>query len=434
MAKLYVKKQEENDIYLAENRYYSPFWLFLKNNGKILFAITMLLAVSVFVIAFKVVMDNVKESKIVMYEKNGVEVTFDGTDNSILNGNPITKEYASKVFESNIYGDETGAVIKVKEVSFVLGKIVFYSDNTALIKYNDGSYVRVYSFNNDYGITEKGVINIKSTIKRLTGEEKENTSLGIKLIYLSDGSVEIIKGKTEVLLRNSDLTSLNDKFYTNLSNISVETRKEGNTIYYSNGTIKEADLIIVNNQRYNVKEVKNVTKDIKIIYYENGFAEIIKDNQNVLVEKSEHIIYDNHKLEIKNNNEKMNIKDLMDIKNITIKNTNNSTAKYLIILEETSNYSNHNIKRLNPNYIYYSLYVNGIINKDKVLGSSVLDNSQYNLNLTNTSYLLYEGTLSSFSEENFKLGMWIDYTDITNEYMNSGLIGTVKVYVESVNQ
>lgn len=38
-----------------------------------------------------------KESSIVMYEQNGVVVSFDGDDNSIVNGTPITKEYAEKV-------------------------------------------------------------------------------------------------------------------------------------------------------------------------------------------------------------------------------------------------------------------------------------------------------------------------------------------------
>jgi len=31
------------------------------------------------------------------------------------------------------------------------------------------------------------------------------------------------------------------------------------------------------------------------------------------------------------------------------------------------------------------------------------------------------------------LGLWIDYENITNEYMDSAFIGTVKVYVESLS-
>lgn len=54
-----------------------------------------------------------------MYEQNGVVVSFDGDDNSIVNGTPITKEYAEKVFDSNLIQDNNlrGVVIKLKEVS-----------------------------------------------------------------------------------------------------------------------------------------------------------------------------------------------------------------------------------------------------------------------------------------------------------------------------
>lgn len=443
MGELYVKKKQEDDIYLAEDKYLSPFLLFLKHNGRLLFVITMLLAISIFVIGFYIVINDVKESKIVMYETNGVEVTFDGTDSSIINGLPVTKDYANKVFNSNIYNisdNNKGVVIRVKEVSFKNGKIVFYSDNTALVKYNDGSYMRVFPVENNYGIKENGIIDKNATTKRLTGEEKDNKSLGIKMLYLSDGSVEVTKGNSVIFVRNSDLTSDGDKFYTNLSMVEVPVKKEGNKTYYSNGTIKENNSIIVDNQTYNVKETKKVTKDITIIYYENGYAEIIKDNLSIIVEKSDHIVYDNNKLEIidntndKENNEEIDPKDVMDLKSINIKNTNDKKANYIVLLEETSDYSKHNItKRLEPKYINYNVYVNGITNNNVILQDSILDNNKYKLNITNTSYILYEGQLNPYSEANIKLGMWISYEDVTNEYMNSALIGTVKVYVESLS-
>ena len=444
MGELYVKKKKEDDIYLAEDRYLPPFLLFLKHNGRLLFVITMLLAISIFVIGFYIVINNMKESKIVMYERNGVEVTFDGTDSSILNGLPITKDYAGKVFNNSVYNisdSASGVVIRVKEVGFKNGKIVFYSDNTALVKYNDGSYMRVFPVNDDYGIKENGTIDKNAVTKRLTGEEKENTSLGIQMLYLSDGSVEITKDKNVIFVRNSDLTSESDKFYTNLSLVEVPIKKEGNKTYYSNGTIKEKDSITVDNQTYNIKETKKVTKNITINYYENGYAEIIKDNLSIIVEKSDHIVYDDNKLEIidntndnNNNNNDVDPKDLMDIKNINIKNTNDKKANYIVLLEETSDYSKHDItKRLEPKYINYNIYVNGITKNNVILENSLLDNNKYKLNITNTSYLLYEGELNPFSEANVKLGMWISYEDITNEYMNSALIGTVKVYVESLS-
>ena len=41
-------------------------------------------------------------------------------------------------------------------------------------------------------------------------------------------------------------------------------------------------------------------------------------------------------------------------------------------------------------------------------------NKKYQFN--NNTYLLYEGTLERYSKIEIKIGMWIDYETITNEY------------------
>ena len=43
---------------------------------------------------------------------------------------------------------------------------------------------------------------------------------------------------------------------------------------------------------------------------------------------------------------------------------------------------------------------------------------------------IYE-KIDKLSELTVKVGMWVSYEDITNEYMNSGFVGTMKVYIES---
>lgn len=75
--KFFVKKydEDENKITLEEERkYHSPFVLFLIKNGRLLLAISLLLSVSVFIIAITLIFGNMKESSIVMYEQNGVVV------------------------------------------------------------------------------------------------------------------------------------------------------------------------------------------------------------------------------------------------------------------------------------------------------------------------------------------------------------------------
>lgn len=442
--KFFVKKydEDENKITLEEERkYHSPFVLFLIKNGRLLLAISLLLSVSVFIIAITLIFGNMKESSIVMYEQNGVVVSFDGDDNSIVNGTPITKEYAEKVFDSNLIQDNNlrGVVIKLKEVSIkdknkgkVKGVITFYSDRTAIVKYDDGSYKRIYSVNGNYGITESGVIDSKAITNDLSGEYKKNDKYNINLIYLSDGSVIVIKDKVELFVRNSDITSNDDEFFTTLSGVSTPISKNGNKYTYSDGTIKEKDYIIVDNIKYTKVKDDKTNDNIKIIYYDNGYAEIIYNNLNVMVKNSEHIRYNDNIFEIIDNDKKdvIEIKDIMDIKDIKLENKNNTVSNYMIVLEESNNYDKYKIsKKLPSKYINYNIYVNGnkIINNvlDKKLdNTSGIENGE-------NSYLIYEGKIDKLSELTVKVGMWVSYEDITNEYMNSGFVGTMKVYIES---
>lgn len=438
--KFRVKQFEKNKITVEEERKkHSPFILFFINNGKLIFTISLLFSLTVFIIAISLTLSNIKDSSIVMYESNGVVVSFDGNDQSIINGTPITKDYASKIFNSNIEDkQDIGVVIKIKERNFKTGTIIFYSDKTALVKYNNGEYLRVFSINNNYGINEDGIINRSAITKKVTGEIKTNSSLGITMLYLSDGSVEVTKENVTFFVQNSNLTSLDNKFYTNLSIVSLPIKKEENKIYYSNGTIKENNYLLVDNTKYNkIKEI-TIHDNIKIIYYENNFAEVIKDNLSIIVEKSEHIIYDDNIFEIVDNsvnNDKIDPKDIMDIKNITLENNNQKESNYMIVLEETKNYQKHNVTRILPSeYINYNVYLNGNKINNQVLNNNIKGTSKASgLSLKNNTYLIYEGKLEKLSTVTVKIGMWISYETITNEHMNSAFIGTIKVYVESLS-
>ena len=443
--KFHVKKLKDKQIIVEQERKErSAFILFFIRNGRLLFAISMILSFTVFLIAIDLAISNLDSSTIVEHESNGIIVSYtnpNGTEenNYIINGIPITSEYANKIFDSQtISNSSEGVVIKVKESSFKGGKVVFYSDKTALIKYDDGRYLRVFKIDNDYGVDEKGIISANAVTKKVTGEIRENASLKIELLYLSDGTIEITKDDTVIFIRNTNITNLNDKFYTNTSGVSVVINKDGKRIYYSDGTIKEGNTITINNQVYNVKEEKEILNGIKIIYYENNYAEIIYKDLSILVEKSEHIVYDDSTLEIINNdqfNENIDINDFMNIKEITLKNTNDKEADYMIVLEETDDYSKYNIeKRLANEFINFNILVN-----NKKINNQVLNNNikgtplAGGLSLKNNTYLLYEGNLSPNEEAEIKLGLWISYENITNEYMNSAFIGTLKVYVESLS-
>lgn len=440
--KFFVKKYEDDKSKITveeERKYRNPFILFLINNGRLILTISLLLSISVFIIAVTLIFNNIKDSSIVMYEENGVVVSFDGDDNSILNGTPITKEYADKVFDSNLtdYSYMKGVVIKVKDDNIDGNIIMYYSDKTVIIRNKDGSFTRIYPVNGKYGVTVKDkdiVIDSKAITKDLSGTYKNNKSLDINIIYLSDGSVIVIKDNVNFFVRNSDITSENLNFITNLSGVSVPTKKENNRYYYSDGTIKEDDYIIVDNIKYTKVSEKEIHDNIKIIYYDNGYAEVIHDGMSIMVRNSEHIKYDDNIFEIidnTNDKEIIDIKDIMDIKEIKLENKNLNKVNYMIVLEETNNYEKHKVtKRLPNEYINYNVFVNGTRVNNRVLDNK-LNNIDNGIDNKNNNYLIYEGEIEKLSQLSIKIGMWISYEGITNEYMNSAFIGTIRVYVES---
>lgn len=435
--RFHVKKIKKNTITIEEARKdHSLLALFFIKNGKLLFWISLLFSVTVFIIAIYFAISNIGESSIVQYESNGVIVSFDGHDDSILNGTPITEEYASKLFDNFINNDSksVGVVIKVKEKILDNMTIIYYSDNTALIKYTNGKYLRVSSVNNKYGITDDGIINNNSITKAVAGNKEVNNDLGISIIYFTDGSMEVTKNNTTFFVRNQDVTNTNKIFYTNLSGVAVPLNKENDRLYYSDGSIKESNYLIIDNNKYNSIEEKEVCNNIKIIYYENGYAEVIKNELSIIVRNSEHIIYDNNSLEIINNHYSK-VKDVMDTKQITLNNTNTEKAHYIIVLEETNNYNKHNItKILDNNFIKFSVDINGNKVENNILNNNLKQNNAFEgLSLNNNTFLLYEGNIDKLSSISLKLGLWLDYENVTNDYMNSAFIGTVKVYVESLN-
>lgn len=428
--RFHVKEIENQNVTVEEERkYHSPFILFFIRNGKLILTISLLFSLSVFIIAFSLTMKNIKDSSILTYKSNGVIVKFNSSDESVLNGTPITPEYADKLFENSVQDSgREGVIIKTAEIALKFGKVIFYSDNTALIKYNDGTYMRVYSLHNSYGVDKDGIINSNAVMKKLSGEIKQN-DLGMNILYLSDGSAEVTYGNETIFVRNGDMTNIENEFYTNLSLVSIKIKEDSGKSYYSKNIIKENNTLIIDGKTYKqVKEVK-ANNNIKIIYYENNYAEVIKDDLSLIVEKSEHIKYDNNIFEIVyQNKEEVNIKDLIDIKKISLSNTKTEQINYIVVFEETSDYAKYNYKVLPQEYLRYSIYANGRMYKNNLLNNNLKGKEGYDFN--NNTYLLFEGKLDRLSTTDINVGMWVDYETITNEYMNSAFIGTIKVYVE----
>ncbi len=437
--KFRVRKYDDEDSQITveeERKEHSPFIWFLINNGRLIFVIALLFAIILLLIVGYFGFKNLKSSEVAYYVTNGVTVEFNGTDNSVIGGTPITSELADRLFGNNLaaYEKLQGAVIKIKEVKIKNGVIVFYSDKTALVKYDDGSYLRVFPVDNNYGIDENGMINSKAVTRNLTGEYRNNDKLGIELLYLSDGTVEVTKDDVTFFLRSTDLTSNDNEFYTNLSIISVPIKEEDGKVYYSNGIIKDGKDIIVDGKRYGVKNEVKIHDDITIIYYDNGYAEVIKDGHSIMVEKSDHIVYDDNILEIVDNSKDTSgLDNLLDVKDITLSNNNEKEMHYMVVLEETDDYGKHNVnRRLDNKFVHYSVSAGKEIIKNKILDNNIRGTNKLSgVDSNNNVYLIQEGTIEVKQQISIKVGMWIDYETITNDYMNAALIGTMKVYVEA---
>ena len=432
--KFHVKeiKDEINITVEEERKDRSPFYLLFKRNLWLWYVLFFMIALIISTITIYALSKNLNASTKVEYDTSGVLVTFGEGNKSILNGVPITEAYASKLFDTTVSNEiNKGVVIKVKEINFESGTIIFYSDKTALIKYNNGNYVKVKSLNNNYGVEDDGTIKSGAEANNVSYESKDNNDLGIKLLYLSDGTVEITKDDMVFLLRNTDLTSNEERFYTNLSGVSAPIKEESGIIYYSDGTIKEDNYIIVDGTKHYPTKEETIHDDIKIIYYDNGYAEVIQGDLDIIVQKSEHIKYDDNIFEIVDDTKEVKIEDFIDIKSLELNNKNNKEMHYIIVLEETDNYAKHNANKRLPNqYVNYSVY----LNKNKINGvmdNNIKESQKYEgLDLKNNTYFLYEGELNSLEQTNLKIGLWISYENITNEFMNSAFIGTLKVYVE----
>jgi len=558
-----VKEINDDEIIIEEERTKNPIILFFLRYGRLIYLILMVLSISTFLIGFGMTLSNLGKSSFPEEGQTGVTISIDGSSDINMNGVPITDEYAKKLFDKLL--DDTistkGVILITSKTIFSDGTITFYSDKTALIKYNDGTYERVFPVLGNYGVDTSGNINSKAITKKLTGEIRQVGDATI--LYLSDGSAEITKNGVTIFVRNSEDIDLNSNNFieTMTSGVSTikNTENKNNTkiTYYTNDVVKiEKDgntYIVRNNEDYIVDENGTITflnnnaavelekKELKdgtiIIFYDDGSAEIISDNTSIMVRKSGDIVYnnsgvieivetqkdyivttktladgtiveifddgsavitrentnsyvedcsdikyddngsikditsnkaqvidektlpdgtkitnfDNGKTLVEPKDGKKYIVDtsnlsyddngnidedkdnLINTKTISITNTTGDTISYRLVIEETDDYEQYNVKRLIPDYVRFVVNINDETSSIDKLSSNMWNigsTLEGGLSIENNTYILDEGTLEDGKTINALLGLWISYEDITNEYQNSAFIGTVKLYIE----
>ena len=335
----------------------------------------------------------------------------------------------------------------VKEINGI--KYTYYSDGT--IKVEKGNDVYIVRNSEDIDTSNGNFLNNNEATIIKTISLKD----GDKIIYFSDGSAIIEKdGESVSVRRSKDIIYDDDKVieiietkYANASSIK-NTPDNKQIVYLDNGAalIKNSDgtyeYVYENSDiKYddngNIKSIDGdsadeishkTTPDGTIVIDLDDGTSIIIDSNGYLIVDTDKIIYDTDGniakiLDEEDDDEDDSISD----NHFTIKNIGEETIRYIIAIEETD-YEDDEIK-IDPIYLKFNIVIdstylnNQIFDKKLKIGTTLKDGSK----ITNNTYILYEGELEPGKEVDVNLGIWLDYTDITNDYMDSVFIGTIKV-------
>lgn len=392
---------------------------------------------------------------IIYYSDNSCRV-IDSTKSDML-----VRNSSRLVIENNrlITIEPSGVSKELNSESKSNYKITYYEDGTIKISDNKNTYIvrnkedvnlnnMTYPFNNAATITK--TINLKD---------------GSKIIYYSDGSAEyinkdnvsiMIRKSKDIIYNNERVIEVVDTKYANES--SSKTTPDGAKVTYLNnagGIIENKDgtyEYIHENSEIKYDENGNILDSVKtikeinhketpngtlVINLKDGNS-IIKDENGYRVVPTDKIIYDRDG-NIKGISGEDDIKedsDSVSDNHFIIENKGNDDVKYLVTIEVSDNYQKYASKKLNPTYLKYNMVINSTYLENQKLNNllpigTILEN---NTKITKETYVLYEGTLESGKVADVTLGIWLDYTDITNEYQDSVFVGTITVYSETINK
>lgn len=392
---------------------------------------------------------------IIYYSDNSCRV-IDSTKSDML-----VRNSSRLVIENNrlITIEPSGVSKELNSESKSNYKITYYEDGTIKISDNKNTYIvrnkedvnlnnMTYPFNNAATITK--TINLKD---------------GSKIIYYSDGSAEyinkdnvsiMIRKSKDIIYNNERVIEVVDTKYANES--SSKTTPDGAKVTYLNnagGLIENKDgtyEYIHENSEIKYDENGNILDSVKtikeinhketpngtlVINLEDGNS-IIKDENGYRVVPTDKIIYDRDG-NIKGISGEDDIKedsDSVSDNHFIIENKGNDDVKYLVTIEVSDNYQKYASKKLNPTYLKYNMVINSTYLENQKLNNllpigTILEN---NTKITKETYVLYEGTLESGKVADVTLGIWLDYTDITNEYQDSVFVGTITIYSETINK
>ncbi len=310
-------------------------------------------------------------------------------------------------------------------------------------KYDDGNTITHFE-NGSATITDKegNVIYVKKSGDILLNNNKLyeiitnpygysrttfNTSNGKKVTYFDNGAAVIINpdGTRQYVEDNTEIIYDKNKNITSLPNVSKQistgkSTKDGNTIYnFENG---KSQVIKPDGSSY-------ITDTSKVIINSDGTI----DDNDITENKPGHGgITPNPKEGIYVSEATNRYNDFKNIENTVyaIRNNTSKKKKIRITLEEIDNYKKFNTDRLDPQYVKFQATIgdNFYISASRLTDKKITDENN------KTNYLIYEGTMNAKSTIAVALTLYVDYAELDNSHQNKGFIGTIKTYVDDIEE
>lgn len=310
-----LNKKEEEIILEEKQSSFSIFWN--KNRFRIL-AILLILSLITFIGSSFLFLSNIYKS----LEPNIKEITLESTlsnyNKYVMSGDtPITEKTAQNKFLNGGDFKAYGEVLTVKVIESGTFVIKFYSDGTALKIMKKGNVItRINPLENgQYGISERGITNIKAITRDVSLTSTKTYPWGV-VSYFSDGSADITDSKYNMFVRNAK--DINNTYISNNKVAYLkDSKKIGNNQlnYYYDGTIEvirdnksylvrnEKDLEISSNnvsfKNHNeatIYQSKKMSNGIIIDYYQDGGAIIRNGTRTISIRKSNSIIINDNNI------------------------------------------------------------------------------------------------------------------------------------------
>ena len=373
-------------------------------------------------------------------------------------------------------------------------------DNQVLKRFTDNTKLLIGSNNNKYIINpnaEAKIDNNKLTYDKYNSfgilEEKklsDNNTItyfenGSAIITTKDNNTIYVKKSGDIIIKNNSIYEIvtnkygyskktvncsDGKKVTYFDNgAAIITYPDGTKKYVqdSNDILYDANKNIKNNPpTIKQKSIRKTTDGYKVINFDNGKSEVIKEDGTSFIIDTSKLIFDNEgritKEEKKEENKdkdnkttptptptptpepeeeeedplegmyvseaehKFNDDKNIEYTNFLIKNTKEKKKRFRIVIEEIPNYERYNAKRLEPSYVKYQASIG-----NEFISPSRLDEEIWQDEDGDTNYVIYEGSIGARATLEIVLTLYVDYAELDNSKQDSTFYGTVKTYVVS---